>query len=294
MKHQHHTPVLLNEVIEALNPSSGKTYIDTTFGAGGYSKAILDKASCNVIGIDCDQITINYADKLKNTYQDKFTFINDNFINIDSVLNNLNISKIDGIVFDLGVSSMQLDNKDRGFSFNGDATLDMRMDNKISLTAKKLVNTLYQEELANLIYNFGGEKKSRLIAKNIINYRQKQKIESTSQLVQAIGLTKYNDKIHFATRTFQALRISVNNELENLKNTLKKLPNFLKNGGIISVVTFHSLEDKIVKDFFKTMGLQSNFERINKKVIIPKYAEIRSNPRARSAKLRSLRKIHEI
>ena len=294
MKNQHHTPVLLNEVIEALNPSSGKTYIDATFGAGGYSKAILDKASCNVIGIDCDQITINYAEKLKNTYQDKIIFINDNFINIDSALDNLNISKIDGIVFDLGVSSMQLDNRDRGFSFNGDAPLDMRMDNKISLTAKKLVNTLYQEELANLIYNFGGEKKSRLIAKNIINYRQKQKIESTSQLVEAIGLTRYNDKIHFATRTFQALRISVNNELENLKNTLKKLPNFLKNGGIISVVTFHSLEDKIVKDFFKTMSLQSNFERINKKVIVPKYAEIRSNPRARSAKLRSLRKIHEI
>ena len=291
MKNQHHTPVLLNEVIEALNPSNEKIYIDATFGAGGYSKAILDKAPCKVIGLDCDQITIDYADKLKNTYQDKFTFINDNFINIDSVLNNLNISKVDGIVFDLGVSSMQLDNKDRGFSFNGDAPLDMRMDDKISLTAKKLVNTLYQEELANLIYNFGGEKKSRLIAKNIINYRQKQKIESTAQLVEAIGLTKYTDKIHFATRTFQALRISVNNELENLENTLKKLPTFLKDGGTISVVTFHSLEDKIVKDFFKNMSLQNNFERINKKVITPKYEEIRSNPRARSAKLRSLRKI---
>lgn len=291
MEKPDHIPVLLNEVVEVLNPTNGKIYVDATFGAGGYTKAILKKASCKVIGIDCDQNTEIYAENLKINFPDKFTYINDNFTKIDIILKKLNISKIDGIVFDLGVSSMQLDNKNRGFSFSKDGPLDMRMDNSLSTTAKSLINTLYEEELADLIYEFGGERKSRIIAKNIVKHRQKKKIKSTSELVEAIAIDRYNNKRHFATKTFQALRIAVNHELENIKLALNKLPSLLAPKGIICVVSFHSLEDKIVKDFFKNLTNKENFEKINKKVITPLYREIRNNPRARSSKLRALRKI---
>ena len=291
MEKPDHIPVLLNEVIDILNPTSNKIYIDATFGAGGYTKAILEKASCKVIGTDCDQNTKPYAENLKNDFPDRFTYINANFTEIDNILKKLNVPKIDGIVFDLGVSSMQLDNRDRGFSFSGDGPLDMRMDNSLSTTATNLINTLYEEELANLIYELGGERKSRIIANNIVKFRQKEKIKSTSELVEAIGIKRYSDKLHFATKTFQALRIAVNNELENIKLVLNKLPSLLAPGGIICTVSFHSLEDKIVKDFFKTLSSEENFEKINKKVITPLYKEIRNNPRARSSKLRALRRI---
>lgn len=291
MEKPDHIPVLLDEVIDILNPTSNKIYVDATFGAGGYTKAILEKASCKVIGIDCDQNTKPYAENLKNNFPERFSYINDNFTEIDNILKKLNIPKIDGIVFDLGVSSMQLDNKDRGFSFSGDGPLDMRMDNSLSTTATNLINTLYEEELANLIYELGGERKSRIIAKNIVQFRQKEKIKTTSELVEAIGIKRYSDKLHFATKTFQALRIAVNNELENIKLVLNKLSSLLAPGGIICTVSFHSLEDKIVKDFFKTLSSEENFEKINKKVITPLYKEIRKNPRARSSKLRALRRI---
>ena len=181
MEKLDHIPVLLNEVIEVLNPTNGKTYVDATFGAGGYTKAILEKACCKVIGVDCDQSTEVYAKNFKNTFEDRFNFINKNFKEIDIILKELNISTIDGIIFDLGVSSMQLDNKERGFSFSGDGPLDMRMDNSLSTSATNLINSLYEEELANLIYELGGERKSRIIAKNIVKFRQKEKIKSTSE-----------------------------------------------------------------------------------------------------------------
>ena len=291
-----HIPVLLREVLDMVNPQDNKVYIDATFGAGGYTKAMLQKADCTVIGIDCDQHTENYAKQIKQDFNDRFCFVHDNFINVDTVLKNLNTSFIDGIVFDLGVSSMQLDNKSRGFSFSGDVPLDMRMDNRLPITATKLVNELHEKELADLIYQYSGERKSRSIARNIVHFRQKEKISTTSQLIDAMQVAgrKYRDNIHFATRTFQALRIAVNNELENLKIILRKLPVLLTLQGTISVVTFHSLEDKIVKEFFKEVSANkdhSNFERVNKKVIVPSCEEIRKNPRARSAKLRGLRRI---
>jgi 16S rRNA (cytosine1402-N4)-methyltransferase len=291
MEKLDHIPVLLNEVIEVLNPTNDKIYVDATFGAGGYTKAILEKASCKVIGIDCDQSTEVYANNFKSTFEDRFNFINKNFQEIDIILNELNISKIDGIIFDLGVSSMQLDNRERGFSFSGDGPLDMRMDSSLPTSATHLINSLYEEELANLIYELGGERKSRIIAKNIVKFRQKDKIKSTSELVEAIGINRYSDKLHFATKTFQALRIAVNNELENIELALNKLPPLLAPGGIICVVSFHSSEDRIVKKFFTDLSAKENFEKINKKVITPLYKEIRNNPRARSAKLRALRKI---
>ena len=291
-----HTPVLLQEVLNMINPQDNKIYVDATFGAGGYTKAILSRANCTVIGIDCDQHTQNYATEVKQNFKDRFHFVNDNFTNIDAILKNIKIALIDGIVFDLGVSSMQLDDKDRGFSFARDAPLDMRMDNRLSATATKLVNELCEKELADLIYQYGGERKSRLIAKNIVHFRQKEKIATTSQLIEAMQIVKkkYRDNIHFATRTFQALRIAVNSELENLSVTLEKLPTLLASQGTISVVTFHSLEDKIVKGFFKKVSTEKShntFEIVNKKVITPSYTEIKTNPRSRSAKLRGLRKI---
>ena len=291
-----HTPVLLQEMLDMINPQDNKVYVDATFGAGGCTKAILQRANCTVVGIDCDQHTESYAKQIRGNFSDKFYFINDNFFNIDVTLKKLNISSIDGIVFDLGVSSMQLDNKERGFSFAGDAPLDMRMDNTLSVTAAKLVNELHEKELADLIYQYGGERKSRSIAKSIVSYRQKERIFTTLQLIDAMRAVgrRYRDNIHFATRTFQALRIAVNKELENLKNVLEKLPVLLALHGTIIVATFHSLEDKIVKEFFKEISANkshNHFEKINKKVITSSYEEVRKNPRARSAKLRGLRRI---
>ena len=291
-----HTPVLLQEVLNMINPQDNKIYVDATFGAGGYTKAILSRANCTVIGIDCDQHTQNYAAQVKHNFKDRFYFVNDNFTNVDAILRDIKIAFIDGIVFDLGISSMQLDNKGRGFSFTGDAPLDMRMDSRLSITATKLINELREKELADLIYQYGGERKSRLIAKNIVHFRQKEKIVTTSQLIEAMQIAKkkYRDNIHFATRTFQALRIAVNNELENLRIVLEKLPTLLAPQGMISIVTFHSLEDKIVKEFFKKVSTEKSyntFEIVNKKVITPSYTEIKANPRSRSAKLRGLRRI---
>jgi len=285
-----HTPVLVKEVIEMLNPTEGRTYIDATFGAGGYSRCILEKAKCKVIGIDCDKETELYSNKLKEKYQDRFTFVKENFKNIDLVLQELKIQKVDGLVFDLGVSSMQLDNRERGFSFLGDAPLDMRMDQENIINAKILLNKFSQKELADTIYHLSGERKSRIIAENITNYRRNQEIETTEQLVSAIGIKRYNGKIHFATRTFQALRICVNNELENLKIVLDKIPNILNTGGIVTAVTFHSLEDKIVKNVFKKLSADKEFLLVNKKVITPSYNEIKLNRRSRSAKLRVIQK----
>jgi 16S rRNA (cytosine1402-N4)-methyltransferase len=295
-----HTPVLLEEALEILRPQDNKVYVDATFGAGGYTKAILSKANCKVIGIDCDINAEKYTKQIQDDFPGKFHFINDNFINIDAILNDMNISHVDGMVFDLGVSSMQLDNKERGFSFSGDGPLDMRMDNSLPITAAQLVNEMYEKELADLIYQYGGERKSRSIAKNIVQFRQKEKILTTAKLVEAMNPNSrnYQDSIHFATRTFQALRIAVNNELDNLKIAINKLPKLLAPEGTIGIVTFHSLEDKIVKDAFKEISTNNDtsnnygsFERINKKVIAPSYKEVRKNPRSRSAKLRGLRRV---
>ncbi len=286
-----HIPVLLNETLDILNPKNSNLYVDATFGGGGYTKSILEKSLCNVLAVDCDQTAAIYGDKVKKNYPGRFNFINDNFKNIDVILKKRDVSIIDGIIFDLGVSSMQLDNKQRGFSFRGDGPLDMRMDSTLPITAKELINSMYEGELANLIFKFGGERKSRLIAKNIVKFRQKKNIKSTLQLVEAMGIKGYNDKIHFATRTFQALRITVNSELENLKLSLEKLPSLLAPNAIIVIITFHSLEDKIVKDFFNSCSREKKFKKINKKVIRPTYDEIKRNPRARSAKLRGLRKV---
>ncbi|MFQ3307264.1 MAG: 16S rRNA (cytosine1402-N4)-methyltransferase [Candidatus Midichloriaceae bacterium] len=296
LEKKDHISVLIQEIVNAIQPSDGKTYVDATFGAGGYSESILNSANCKVIAIDCDDFVLSYADKLQAKFPERFKFFRSNFTDIDQVLENESIDKVDGVVFDLGVSSMQLDNKDRGFSFDGNADLDMRMDNRLEVSAYNIVNSWSEKELAEIIYYYGGERKSRVIAKNIINFRKKQKVKTTSDLIKAMGVKSrsYNDNIHFATRTFQALRIAVNAEMDNLQDALKKIPNLLNIGGVLSVVSFHSLEDKIVKDFYKKISKEeqeASFELINKKIITASLEELRSNNRSRSAKLRSIMRI---
>jgi 16S rRNA (cytosine1402-N4)-methyltransferase len=304
-----HAPVLLEEMLQHLQPQDNETYLDCTFGSGGYSRAILDKASCSVIATDQDPNTLIYAEELKKSYPGRFSFYLNNFAEIKT----LPISKIDGAVFDIGTSAMQLDHAERGFSFQQNGPLDMRMnqgESKFS-TAKDLINSLSQEDLANLIYKYGEERSSRKIAKAIFD--QKNNINSTFDLAQiirtAVGSQRYG-KIDAATKTFQALRIVVNNELENFSTALNQVTELLNPNARIILVTFHSLEDKIAKDFLKQSSgprvsrskyaLTQNTDFANtkelykistKKPITPSREEVMINPRARSAKLRAAIKI---
>lgn len=307
---QAHQPVLIKEVIETLAPKDGGRYIDATFGAGGYTNRILNSAACKVYGIDRDESVTRFANTISKTFGENFSFINKDFASLESVVLENNITEIDGIVFDIGVSSMQLDQGERGFSFTKDAPLDMRMDQNQGVTAQELVNTLSEEELANIIFKYGGERKSRKIAYLINKARNLKPIETTGELAEIIarGAGRYNDTIHPATRTFQALRIVVNDELTQLEEALTAASKYISLGGKILVVTFHSLEDKIVKDYFnKLCGKHANINRhlpqidehenlpnfgfLIKGALAPSEEEIRLNPRARSAKLRAVRRV---
>lgn len=290
---------MLNEVLEYLNPQDNKTYVDATFGNGGYSLAILNAAKCNLIAIDRDPNVLPRAQEFKQQFGNRFTFISGRFGNIAELISN----PVDGFVFDIGVSSMQLDEPLRGFSFNKEAPLDMRMSCN-GLSAADIVNSMDEHELADLIYNFGEEKKSRQIAHKIALYRQNKKIETTTELSQIIcSVIKPSfNAIHPATRTFQALRIAVNDELQELKNGLAQATELLNPQGRIVVVDFHSLEDRIVKNFFnslngKSAGVSRYMPQISQplkptvftqvsKAINPSEQECAANPRSRSAKLR--------
>lgn len=304
-----HSPVMLKEVLEVLNPKSDSIYIDATFGAGGYTRAILNSKNCRVYGIDRDNNVIKFASAISKTYNDRFSFINGEFSNLEELLLINNINGFDGIVFDIGVSSMQLDNAERGFSFSKPAPLDMRMNQTTGITAKDIVNSMLESDLADIIYKYGGERKSRKIAHCIVNARQVAKIETTDNLANIIlnAVGKYNDSIHPATRTFQALRIVVNDELTELEIALKTASKYINKGGKIIVVTFHSLEDKIVKSYFNSLcGRETNinrhlpqlikqseinFEFLVKGTLSASTLEIKNNPRSRSAKLRAIQRI---
>ena len=288
-----HKPVLLDEVLQYLAPRDGETYIDATFGAGGYSTAILRAANCNVIGIDQDPLAAEIASKVTGN----FKFIAGNFGNLAELVS----EKVDGIVFDIGVSSMQIDTAERGFSFMKDGPLDMRMSQS-GMSAADFLNDADEEEIADVIYKYGEEKNSRRIAKSIIASRP---LTTTMQLAEAVHkVSKYDGKTDSATKTFQALRIFINRELEVLEQGLEAALNLLKTGGPLVVVTFHSLEDRIVKTFIKDHSdpkqkfnkyarnedekkSNSALEIITRKAIMPSENELKSNPRARSAKLRS-------
>jgi len=295
---QRHIPVMLNEVLEYLAPKDNNIYVDATFGNGGYTSAILDAANCKVIAIDRDPTVLTRVQELKEKYGSRFEFKSGRF----SEIKNLIQTPIHGFVFDIGVSSMQLDDAQRGFSFSKEAPLDMRM----SLSGKSaadIINNINEQELANLIYTYGEEKKSRQIARKIIEYRKIKPIETTTELAKIIYsvIHKTFGVIDPATRTFQALRIAVNEELKELENGLIAATELLQPQGTLVVVNFHSLEDKIVKKFFNEKAGKNNgvsryspqiqsaneiiFDKISK-VILPTKKECEENKRARSAKLR--------
>lgn len=295
-----HIPVMINEVLAALAPKNSEIYVDATFGNGGYSEAILKSAQCKVIAIDRDPTVKARADELKKLYSDRFEFRAGAFGEIVDIIN----ERVNGVVFDIGVSSMQLDDDFRGFSFSKEAPLDMRMSMN-GMSAKDVVNQYSEEELANLIYLYGEERRSRQIAQKIVEYREKKPIETTTELAQIIYqvMPKHSSQIDPATRTFQALRIAVNDELKQLELGLKGALSCTKSEGRIIVVDFHSLEDRIVKNFFaensdkkvhvsRYKKTETELEASNKplefvsKVIVPTENETRINPRSRSAKLR--------
>ncbi len=304
-----HIPVMLNEVLESLQPADGKVYVDGTLGAGGYTRGILNaEKNCKVIGIDRDQTAHDMAAQWGADFSGRLVLIKNSFANLESVLGDLGIDKVDGIVLDLGVSSMQFDEAERGFSFRFDAPLDMRMDRHSGQTAADIVNTMAEEPLANLIYLYGEERKSRHIASAIVRARAISKIQTTKQLAEIIRSVIHaspRDKIDPSTRTFQALRIAVNDELGELESVLVAAEKVLNVGGRLVVVTFHSLEDRIVKNYlnerarpapspsrhmpmaFDAPQNRLSFSLVTKKPVLPTESEMKINPRSRSAKLRA-------
>jgi 16S rRNA (cytosine1402-N4)-methyltransferase len=354
-----HKPVMLQEVLHYLDPKNGETYIDCTFGAGGYTSAILESCECKVIGIDQDLSVVKFAEKISERFKGRFTFINENFSNLEliseEISNKLNIkisnlettsniktefdglnkekkSKeanksgddatlysgiVDGIIFDLGVSSMQLEEAERGFSFRLESKLDMRMSQNSKTTAYDVVNFMSESELADIIYYNGEETKARKIAKYIVEHRKIKKIESTTELAEIIYKVipkRFYQKIDPATKTFQAIRIYLNDELNNLRKALNFAHKLLKKGGRLIIVSFHSLEDKIAKDHLKEFSEpkvsvskyhknnsddENNDEKdskfvykiISKKPFTPTKDEIYANQRSRSAKMRVAIKI---
>ena len=293
-----HFPVMVNEVVSFLEPKQEKTYLDCTFGQGGYSRKILESAKCNVYAIDRDLNSDKYAKILSQKFNKRFTFSNTKFSDLHLFLYKNNIKAIDGMVLDLGVSNTQLNDPKRGFSFNFDGPLDMRMDNiNTKLTAETIINEYDEKELSDIFFYYGEEKNSRKIANSIVKFRKKKKIESTKMLSDIVQkINKYKFK-HPATRVFQALRIVINEELNELEEALKISLEILTKNARIVIVSFHSLEDKIVKNFFKKnshKNFNDNkniFQIITKKPITPSLEEINTNPRSKSAKLRVAQKI---
>lgn len=280
MSNTSHIPVMLEEVVANLAPADNKTYIDCTFGAGGYSRKILQQADCKLYAIDQDPSVTVFANNLKEEFPEKFTFINQNFSQLDDISNEYKLPAIDGIVFDLGVSSMQLDQAERGFSFNKNARLDMRMGQN-DIDAWEVINKYSEEDLADIIYYYGEEHHSRRIAHNIVETRKTKSIDTTIELAEIIrNSVKRQGKIDPATKTFQAIRVYVNDELKALKKALVHAYNLLKIDGKIVIVSFQGLEDRIIKNFAQ------NLKDRKITLVKPSLAEIRSNPRSRSAKLR--------
>ena len=294
-----HKTVLLNEAIDGLNLGNKSVIIDATFGGGGHSLEICKRyPGVKIIALDQDK---NAFKKAKEKFTDlncNIFFINENFRNMDKVLEKMGEKEIDGIIFDLGLSSDQLENSGRGFSFMKSEPLFMTMKENPrpeDLTANDIVNIWSEKSLADIIYGYGEERFSRRIAQGIVEARKKARIENTFDLVkiisQAVPAAYRRGRLHFATRTFQALRIAVNDELGVLQMGLEKGFNALKVNGRMSVISFHSLEDRIAKKFYKKMEKENAARLINKKPIIATKEEIKNNPRARSAKLRILEKI---
>ena len=306
-----HVSVLYEETLELLNLREGGIYVDGTMGGAGHSLGICEAIGKEgtFIGIDRDDFVFDRAEKrLENTECTKI-FVKDNFHNIKNILAENEIDGIDGMLLDLGVSSFQIDDANRGFSFRNDAALDMRMDKSSPLDAKTVVNTYSREELRDIIRKFGEEKFAANIAKHIVAEREKKEIETTSELVSIIKQAipkKFHQGKHPAKKTFQAIRIEVNDEIDSLERALEDIIDCLNPGGRLAVITFHSLEDRITKNVFKesakgctcpkefpvcVCGNVPKVKQVTRKPVLPTEEEIEANPRSRSAKLRVIEKI---
>lgn len=303
MSTARHVPVLLEGVLDVLRPKDGGTYVDATFGAGGYTRALLEAADCTVWAIDRDPTAIAAGREMERDYKGRLTLVAGRFGDMRELLALIGVADVDGIALDLGVSSMQIDDPSRGFSFRGDGPLDMRMGTE-GMSAADVVNQLAEKELADIIYRYGEERASRKIARAIVDLRAKTPITRTRQLAELVRgvVRKSKDGIDPATRTFQALRVYVNEELAELDRGLAAAEALLAEGGRLAVVSFHSLEDRRVKTFLlgrAGMGPRPSrhlpesgaeaaptFRVIERRPRTPGEAETAANPRARSAKLR--------
>ena len=301
-----HQPVLYQEIIHALQPKSPGRYIDGTIGAGGHARGILEACSPDgcLLGFDLDSQALALARETLAPYGQRVILTQASYLSLLEAMQRLGWDAVDGIVIDLGVSSMQLDTPERGFSFQVDAPLDMRFNRDVGLTAAQLINTASESDLANLLFRYGEEPRARKIAKMIIQARP---VITTSQLAEIVKkVYPGHSRVHPATRTFQAIRIAVNDELSALEETLPRAMQALRPGGRLAVISFHSLEDRIVKDFFRSeskdqinppyekiyeVERKATLKEINRKPITPSEDEIQNNPRARSAKLRVAEKL---
>lgn len=305
-----HVSVLLQESISSLNLLENSVVVDATLGYGGHSSNILERISKGYLfAFDQDSEAIRYSTDRLNSIGTNFTIIKSNFVNMKEELEKRGINKVDAVLFDLGVSSPQLDDKSRGFSFHNDARLDMRMDRDQKLSAYEVVNEYSEQDLARIFYKYGEDKFSKSVARRIVEYRKEKPIETTLELVEVIksGVPmKYRINKHPARQIFQAIRIEVNHELDVIEPALSQALELLNVGGRVVVITFHSLEDRLVKNYFKEMtkiddkvkGMPNipdeylpDFKLVVNKAIIPSDSEIENNPRARSSKLRVIERI---
>ena len=307
-----HIPVMLNECLEGLNIKADGTYVDGTVGGAGHSIEIVKRLSENgrLICVDKDEDALKAAGERLAPYKDRVTFIHDDYKNLVNELDSIGVGKVDGILLDLGVSSYQLDNAERGFSYMKDAPLDMRMDRSQRISAHEVVNDYTESELARILFDYGEEKLARQIARNIVRARSEKPIETTLELAKIVEDT-YPAKTrwkfgHPAKRTFQAIRIEVNDELSSLGEAVTAMARRLEKGGRMAVITFHSLEDRIVKSAFKELSLActcppdfpvcvcgkvQEVELVNKKPITASEEELENNSRSQSAKLRVIEKL---
>ena len=270
-----------------INDKDG-TYVDCTLGGGGHSFRLLEKhQSIKILGLDWDEAALEEGKKSLSQFEERVTIVRENFANLGAVLNSLSLKEVSGILLDLGVSSKQLDDATRGFSFRS-STLDMRMDTRLKQDAKDLVNRLDKEELEDIFFKLGEERFSRPISRAIVEARKKRPINSAQELSEIIsGVKKPYSKIHPATKVFMALRLKLNDELQNLTGLIESSGHLLSKGGRIVVLSYHSLEDRIVKNGFKQKASEGVFKILTKKVVFPDREETRQNPRSRSAKLRA-------
>ena len=296
---EFHTPVMLEEVLHYLNLKPGQVIVDGTVGTAGHSREILERIlpGGRLIGIDRDEESLSIARSRLTQYAGSFTLAHGNFADIESILKSLEVKKIDGVLFDLGVSSFQLDDPKRGFSFQEEGPLDMRLDRSSYISAYDLLNNLNEDEISTLLWNFGEERWHNRIAHQLVQERQRQPIATTLQLAGIVTRAipyRYRHKyyrIHPATRTFQAVRIAVNRELEILEGALKEAIILLNKGGRICIISFHSLEDRLAKWSLRKAAAEGIVKILTPKPLVPQQAELTLNPSSRSAKLRSAQKV---